>query len=351
MIKKITKKQEKTIPFFIDKWLKMATRKINKKQCQKAVNDIYQEMRKDKPIIIYGQSPMQTVLLASLFLCLTNKESSQLHSQLHLLLSLQLNPRLESQLRSQLHSQLYSLLYSQLESRLNSLLYSQLESQLESQLHSQLHSRLKEVHSNSYIAIWWLIWCGWYDYGRYIGIKYDKNLYNKFISFVKEVNYIIPYEKICFISEKPVKIQWKNKQLHNDTGLAVEYADGYGLYCLNGVNVGRKIVMTPAGELDPQLMLKEKNAEVRREIIRKIGIEKVIDSLGAKVIEKRNGYELLNFDIGNGRMRPFLKMRNPSIGTWHIEGVHPDCDTIDKALNSRNGFKLDTKFIKPEILT
>jgi arsenate reductase-like glutaredoxin family protein len=29
-------------------------------------------------------------------------------------------------------------------------------------------------------------------------------------------------------------------------------------------------------------------------------------------------------------------MLNPSIGVYHIEGVHPECDTVEKALNWRN---------------
>jgi len=30
-------------------------------------------------------------------------------------------------------------------------------------------------------------------------------------------------------------------------------------------------------------------------------------------------------------------MRNPSIGIFHVEGVDPSCDTVEKALNYRNG--------------
>jgi hypothetical protein len=29
-------------------------------------------------------------------------------------------------------------------------------------------------------------------------------------------------------------------------------------------------------------------------------------------------------------------MLNPSIGTYHIEGVPPDCDTVEKAITWRN---------------
>lgn len=42
-------------------------------------------------------------------------------------------------------------------------------------------------------------------------------------------------------------------------------------------------------------------------------------------------------------------MKNPSLEeTWHFEGVHPNCKTVDEALAWRNG--LD-EFKEPEVLT
>ncbi len=172
-----------------------------------------------------------------------------------------------------------------------------------------------------------------------IGVKFDGNKYNLFMDFVSEVSFIIPYEGVAFISEKPEQIHWKDKMLHDDKGLAVEYPDGYGLYFLNGVRVSKELVVTPAEKLDPKLILKEENAEVRREIVRKIGIERVCQKLQTKCLDKKGDYELLNLDLGEGRTRPYLKMKNPSIGVYHIEGVHPNCNTVEQALDWRNGIK------------
>jgi hypothetical protein len=138
--------------------------------------------------------------------------------------------------------------------------------------------------------------------------------------------------------------------LHADGKPALLFADGYCLWMLNGVRMPKKIVMTPAKELDCNLILKEKNAEVRREIIRKIGINRVIEKLKATSIDKSldGQYELMNFNCIDGRFRPYLKMLNPSNGMWHIEGVHPDCRTISQALSWRDG---EDDYQKPEILT
>ncbi len=51
-------------------------------------------------------------------------------------------------------------------------------------------------------------------------------------------------------------------------------------------------------------------------------------------------YELLLLDLKDGRRRPFLKMLNPSSFEYHIEGVPPGCDTIQDALNWRNGDRI-----------
>ena len=55
-------------------------------------------------------------------------------------------------------------------------------------------------------------------------------------------------------------------------------------------------------------ILRTRNAEIRREIIRIVGIERVCYDLGAKVIDRAGGYELVVLDLQDGRNRPFLKI-------------------------------------------
>ncbi len=103
-------------------------------------------------------------------------------------------------------------------------------------------------------------------------------------------------------------------------------------------------------------ILRETNAEIRREIVRKIGIEKVCKDLNAQPIshyrDEVNGmnYELLLLDLGDGRTRPYLKMRNPSIGVYHIEGVPPEITSAEQALIWRN-YQDGPKYIPPLKLT
>jgi hypothetical protein len=151
---------------------------------------------------------------------------------------------------------------------------------------------------------------------------------------------------ILFINNKLILVERPHLSLdsrtflHNETGPAITFPKlGSGIYCLNNVRVTKDVVLKPADQLKADLITKTRNAEVRRELVRKIGIERVLSELGAKVLDKTEDgvYELVTLDLGDNRSRPYLKMLNPSIGTWHIEGVEPRITTVAEALRYRNG--------------
>jgi len=133
---------------------------------------------------------------------------------------------------------------------------------------------------------------------------------------------------------------WQDySRLHCEHGPALAFADGWAVYSLHGVKLQKEIVMTPADKLRPQLIITEQNSEIRKEIVRKIGIERCLRELGATVVDKKDDiiggpYELILLDA-QGTKRPYLRMVNPSTGTTHIEGVHPDCKTVEEALHWR----------------
>lgn len=114
--------------------------------------------------------------------------------------------------------------------------------------------------------------------------------------------------------------------------------------------IAKRFIETPTGELfipkwlakkgidnvESKDILRTRNAEIRREIIRRIGIERICFDLKAQIIDKQDEYELVLLDLKDGRVRPFLKMHNPSVPEiWHIEGVHPAIKTVQDALNYR----------------
>ena len=359
MITKLTPDQEKEIPKYIQKWVDKASEPMCHEKAKIAINAVYARMKQPAPLIIVGTSPLNTALLCALFWTMFKKKNDQLRDQFHGQLYDQLGNQLRDQLRDQLgnqlsdqlrdqlrgqlydqfHGQLYDQLHDQFHGQLGDQLRGQLRDQLDGQLGGQLYDQLKEINQCWYLGLWWLSWCGWYDYGRFIGVEFDKKIYDLFIDFNSEVHFIIPYKGVAFISEKPKKISWKNRQLHDEKSPAVEYPDGYGLWCLNGIKVPDWVVKTPAEKITVEQALNEINADVQREIIRKIGAERLINNMVEldvftdKHTGGGNSYRLMQMKMGSNINRKYLVFEHASMpGIFYAKPVPPECA---KALHAR----------------
>jgi hypothetical protein len=220
LITKITTEQSKAFDKHLEYWLSVGrrTETIDKPKAENAVNFLYEK-------ILKLPKPKQYLFLDSPMACQIFLNGSQLYSQLY------------SQLHSQLHSQLYSQLHSQLHSQLYSQLHSQLHSQLYSQLHSQLYSQkmnfIYEASGN------WTLQYYWHYYAVLNEIfpqkKKDFALFEEFIEHSKHYHKLHLSPEIAVVCDFPKTIQVNAKgELSSETGMALEYRDGYGIYALSG---------------------------------------------------------------------------------------------------------------------
>ena len=250
---------------------------------------------------------------------------------------------------SAVDSAIDSAVYSAVSSAVNSAVNSAVDSAVDSAVESEVPLKL-DWHS----CLGGQFWASWSSWVNFLLDACNLTLSPEILTLARayedtvlSASYWWPNLNFVMVSERP-SIIFRNSlgQLHADGRKAIQWPDGWGLYMLNGVRVPHHIVETPADKLDLSIILKEKNAEIRREIIRKIGIERVCTKLGAQVLDTQGDYELLTIDLNDGLRRPYLKMKNPSIGTYHVEGVPTECDTVEKALNWRN-----ESSDPPEVLT
>ncbi len=184
----------------------------------------------------------------------------------------------------------------------------------------------------------------------------------------KNAGWFLPHKNICWVSERHTTLNLNEQgRPHCIDGLAIGYPDGWGVYALNGVRMEGWHVLTSIEKLDPRKILEVKNVEQRKELVRRMGIERFIQGCGAKSLEKKAAqelpfvvpaiyrdvydfYELLDVSLGPEIPHArFLKMWNPSIGAWHVEGVAPQCQTVQQAHNWRAG-NIEQEW-KPAILT
>jgi hypothetical protein len=177
---------------------------------------------------------------------------------------------------------------------------------------------------------------------------------------------------ICNVIKKPDEWIFEN----NNTKMFYRYGNNYK-YFFGPIAVPKWLYTTPAEELNPKDYLLLKNADVKGEFIKKIGIDKLIE-LGEiidsyenypdnemwikseykiidmhQVIPQPKIFDNLGHYLGKAKpykYAPFLYMKNQTTGVYHLEGIHPRCKTLYDAIKMRyNGLdikKYDIKDIK-----
>jgi hypothetical protein len=123
------------------------------------------------------------------------------------------------------------------------------------------------------------------------------------------------------------------------------------------------------------LIATEKNVEIRREIVKKIGLQNIVRKLGGRRVHEASmdsygtgyqqyvaglgdvrvdfppaklSYELLEFQFGPEVRARALKMNNPSVDEIHVEFVPEEIETVEAALAWREG---EDRFVQPDART
>ena len=284
------------------------------------------------------RAPPRVPLRASLEDLLRASLKDSLEDSLETSLGVSLGTSLEASLKA--------LLGTSLRTSLETSLGASLRTSMKASLRVSLVDSLKDLFNKSELnyngTYWWgqqdSYWVAYYLFCKEIGVKYtqkDSISLDLMADLCRSISWWYPRDGICFVCERPIICKLQNGVLHSTNGPAIAFKDGLTAWALNGVRVYKELVETPAEKLDPKILFTEKNAEVRREIVRKIGMERIVFKLGAKSLDKQGDYELLEFDLGDGRKRPYLKMKNPSIEVWHVEGVPRETKTVAEALRFR----------------
>lgn len=199
-------------------------------------------------------------------------------------------------------------------------------------------------------------WLGFQDFmNEVVGLKEETEELSALWEMAQEGHWWLPFENICLASERPIEMFLLNGNLHKEGGPAIRYADDFGLFALNGVEVPEWLAVLPKEKLVAKNILALTNAQQRAAGIKRIGFGPMLNELKAETIHEMDDYRLLSIEFEGQRIGPYLAMKNPSTGEIHCEGVgeptggvDPKIKTCEQALAWRNQTE---KFIKPSVLT
>ena len=103
-----------------------------------------------------------------------------------------------------------------------------------------------------------------------------------------------PHRRFVIACDRPQEIHreqvrprgWRSHRLHNDSGPAISWRDGWALYFVHGIRVTEQIVMRPE-TITVQQILKESNAEVRRIMCERYGWARFADDAQLRLVDEK----------------------------------------------------------------
>jgi len=172
-------------------------------------------------------------------------------------------------------------------------------------------------------------------------LKLSKDIMERAKAYRKvceSVNYIWPNSNFIMVCARPTAIKRNDRgRLHSEVGKAIEYPDGWGLYCLDGITFAEEEYWSIINKtISAKAALAIANTDKRAIAIKYLGGDRIVTELGGKTIDKNESKqigELLELKIKDIGGNPFkyLKAFDPSKNNYVYLRVHPKCQTALEA--------------------
>ena len=134
-----------------------------------------------------------------------------------------------------------------------------------------------------YASHWsnWSAWCAFF--ADECGV--DTSRAAGHIAISRECGWWAAYTDVAIVQRRHTHLERDDRgRLHSETCMAVKYADGWGVWAINGTRVTEQIVLHPETLTVVQIKA-EKNAEVRRVMRERFGEGRYLRETGARVIQ------------------------------------------------------------------
>ena len=296
-IETLTKEQQALIPHVRDEWIKICldTAPVDRMKVRAILARLYAIPNKPAPKnIIHLDSPLQ---LSNTVANMRLESIQNFHD-----VSPEVSGQVSYDLRIKIHQQVLSPGMDKINSNDQfSQISKKVRTQVEDQISAPVSFQAQEVHrqarnaieDQSLVAIRaeFLTDFGQGDhllpscdfYGR-IGIDVSK--LEPAFDLAKNCGWSVLFWDWAFISAKPERIRRDEQfRLHCENGPALSYPDGFSVFAIHGVRVPKNVAIAPA-TITLYEIVSQRNAEVRRVMIERYGLEPYLMDSGADEIHR-----------------------------------------------------------------
>jgi len=338
----LTAEQAALTPIYREKWrqIGLSIAPVDRPIATAAINTAYHIIGLGEPEIIFCDSPyialeaLERLRIRDSGLETGSEIRDKIHNELYDTLRSQLDRKLENQIYSQLYNPLYAQLMSQFQIHVKDKVFDKLAKKLGGRFHQFF---VNITYNNNWILSELSACHGsWIDFCiEVLELECDRSLYSAFKGLVENCGSIYPFEKKCFVCDRPRRLNFDSEYLlHAEGKPAIEFADNFKVYSYHGVLLPETIGEVPPQSWESAWLLTEKNAEVRRVLIGAIGYSRICQELQAIELDTWQEYTLLKIE-NNVDIEPIylLKMTCPSTGHIHALRVPPQVLTAKAAIS------------------
>lgn len=171
----------------------------------------------------------------------------------------------------------------------------------------------------------WAPWPAFESFFREVcGLELEGDLSERgkvYASLVASTGPMVLFRHLAICCERPAAIRMRNQRLHGEGVPAIEWRDGLGIYAWDGMVLPKKYVCDPvtAAWIDA-----EDNAEHRRVLLDRMGVESYLKEGGAEVVHEDVFGKLVRKPVKAGEPVMAVFVTCPSSGRRYTLGVHPE---------------------------
>ena len=380
-LEQLSPEQEQKMMEIRDFWLNYifsCKNQVNKEAAKIGIDWLYKLAGKNEPVIIHVDSPMAcqyAVHYLKAYTKVIEKFMGERSEPSMAQVRAQVRDQVRDQVGDQVGAQVWAQVWDQVRDQVRAQVGDQVQAQVWAQVWDQVRDQVRaQVWAQVRDQVWAekfeyqsfaggyyyngtvsdFGWVSFYDFFTQIGVI-DHAGFNQFKNVLLSGIYdMIQLNGYCIVSSLPSKIiRNSSGRLHNPTGPAIQFADGYAQYYVNGRALPAWIwEKAAAGEITKEMFLQETNSEIKGGMYEVLGQKKMMDLLGAveidcRTIPHKNGdletVKLLKTterfaEIDN---QPFawVSMVCPSTGSQYLQGVEPHHTNAIAAIASLSPFK------------
>ena len=284
-IEKLTPEQEALLPAFVDYGLQygLNTSPCDRPKAEAAIRAHYAALNRPEPkLIIWLDSPHQGAIGAAM-LAGTKFSGAQVRAQVW--------AQVWDQVRDQVGDQVWDQVWAQV--------WAQVRDQVGDQVYRAAYGAQD------------MGWVAWFRAMQAIGVNLPKSA-DTIAAVSENVGWWWPFENAVIVTERPCVIKFDGeKRLHCETGPAVEYRDGFGVYAWRGIRIPPEWIKD--GPPDAISCLRVENIEQRRIACEMRGWHNILPKLpNAKLIDKHSNPqvgELWQGDLPDHGKERFLQVK------------------------------------------